>query len=181
MSRIIVLLDEAICYDTEDVTGKDDLYVVGAVKTSAGSTSGGFVTRPIRINSNETRKFTFGGGIVFDKEVPDNSPLQIEMIAFDEDAGKDVGRFDQARALVNKSITSIPNPSAPWAMGTNIALDAVKVAMSLDQDDVLGSNRNTMFVGGVPRGWTFHQWNAKETGLGWSTWNYWIRYWIGRF
>lgn len=178
MSRIIVSIDEAICYDTEDVTGADELYVVGAIRTSSGQTSGGFVTRPISINTNETRKFNFGGGIIFDKEVPDSSPLQIEMIVFDEDASKDVSRYDQARALVNQAVTAFPNPLFAAA---SLPLDAIRTFMVLDQDDELGTNRNTMFVGNVPRGWSFHQWNAKETGIGFSTWNYWIRYWIGRF
>ncbi|MBD1823636.1 hypothetical protein H6F51_14200 [Cyanobacteria bacterium FACHB-DQ100] len=177
MSRIMVLIDEAICYDTEDVTGADELYVVGAIRTNSGQTSGGFVTRPIGINTNETRKFTFGGGIVFDKEVPDSSPLQIEMIVFDEDASRDVSRYDQARALVDQAITAVPNPLSAVA---SLPLDAIRTFMVLDQDDELGTNRETLFVGSVPHGWSFHQWNTQEAGL-WSSWNYWIRYWIGRF
>ncbi|HEY9709459.1 MAG TPA: hypothetical protein V6D48_14745, partial [Oculatellaceae cyanobacterium] len=81
MSRIRVVLENVTCYDTEDVTGADEFYLVGAI--SDGQQSSGVLTRPISVNDKQTKSFGIGGGTVFDAEVPEDRILKVALMAFD--------------------------------------------------------------------------------------------------
>ncbi|MBD1871314.1 hypothetical protein H6F95_29240 [Cyanobacteria bacterium FACHB-471] len=177
MARMLVYLDEVICHNTEDITGADEFYVIGAITTTDGQHSKAVVTRPMSINDRQTLKFGPGGGYVFDTNVADNTILQIEMIAFDEDAAKNIERYDQARQLANQALTVTPVSFG----GASIALDAVRTLMQLDQDDELGTYRQPFHVWQMPQGCHFQQWNVHGGSTAFSDWNYWVRFWVCRF
>jgi len=179
MPRVVVYLDEVRCYDTEDTTGKDEVYVIGAVKTSDNSTSEGFVTRPIGIDDGNSLKFGPGGGYVFDRQLPRNGLFQIEMIALDSDTAKDADDYVMAKNTIDKALAAVPNPRV--AVVGSLTLDAAESVVRMDKDDQLGTLLKPFAVGQLPDGWTLHKWDFQEEGLGWSTWKYEILYWVGKF
>ncbi|MEM9503101.1 MAG: hypothetical protein AAGA01_04000 [Cyanobacteria bacterium P01_E01_bin.43] len=179
MPRVVVYLDEVRCHDTEDKTGKDEVYVIGAVKTSDSKTSEGFVTRPINIDDDETLKFGPGGGYVFDEQLPRNGLFQIEMTALDEDTAKTASDYEQAKKAIDKALATVPNPRVA-AVGS-LTVEAADAAVRLDKDDELGTLLKPFSVSQIPDGWTLHRWDFEEEGLGWSTWKYEILYWVGKF
>jgi len=132
MPRVVVYLDEVRCHDTEDNTGEDEVYVIGAVKTSDNSTSEGFVTRPIGINDGKSLKFGPGGGYVFDRQLPKNGLFQIEMIALDSDVAKDADDYKLAKNTIDKALAAVPNPRV--ATVGSLTLDAAETVVRLDKD-----------------------------------------------
>src|SRR5262245_51470399 len=91
MSRVRVVLDDVICWDTEDVAGGDEFYLTGAV--SDGQQNAGVLTVPLSIKGEKkhgrTMRFGIGGGTVFDADVPDDRILKVALAAYDEDSNKD--------------------------------------------------------------------------------------------
>ena len=179
MPRIMVYLDEARCQNTEDVSGADELYVLGAIKTNSAYTSGGFVTQPISINDGQNRKFGPGGGYVFDKTLSNSDVFQVEMAAFDEDASKSAADYQRARDTINRALAATPNPAASTV--GSLTLDVVNRLIQLDKDDQLHATLKPFSVSQLPNGWSLHRWNFQEDGIGWSTWKYEILYWVGKF
>lgn len=55
MTRIRVELIDVYCKDTEDLTGADDFYLVGALV--GGGVTKAILTRPIKINDRERKSF----------------------------------------------------------------------------------------------------------------------------
>jgi len=178
MPRIVVYLDEARCYDTEDQTGSDELYVVGAVKTSDNRTSAGFVTRPISIDEGQRLKFGPGGGYVFDENLPEGSLFQIEMTALEEDVAKTADDYQQIKTAIDKSLSLARDPRVS-EIGS-LTLDVADSIVRLDKDDQLGTVLKPFSVNQIPDGWTLHRWDFQEDGIGWSTWKYEILYWVGK-
>ncbi|AFZ22086.1 hypothetical protein [Allocoleopsis franciscana] len=179
MSRIRVVLENVTCYDTEDVTGADEFYLVGAI--SDGQQSSGVLTRPISVNDKQTKSFGIGGGTVFDAEVPEDRILKVALVAFDEDAGKDWSNHGDTITKIGQAVSSglatIPNPyTAGAAVILPFAISAVGGVMSLDKDDELGQHLREFPVWSVPNGDHFQIWPFKGGGGWYSSWRYAVRY-----
>lgn len=85
MPRLRAELLDVYCADTEDVTGADKLYVVGAV--TDGAATKGVLTTPIKVNNDgKPRYFPPGQTVLFDSDVPNNRTIRIALQAFDEDS-----------------------------------------------------------------------------------------------
>ena len=181
MTRIQVSLKDVTCYDTEDVTGADEFYLTGAV--SNGIETSPVLTVPVSINDKETKPFQQGGGLVFDKDLSENSDLKIALIAFDEDAEKDWTKYGDFVTKIGSSVSqglkTIPRPETAIA-GAIIpyVISGVGIIMKLDKDDQLGQYTYNVNVGALANGenrqiWTF------QGGSGWySSWKYQVRYTI---
>jgi hypothetical protein len=179
MPRMRVVLEDVVCYDTEDVTGGDEFYVIGTV--TDGGTTKGVATRPITINNGQTKRFGIGGGTVFDADVPDNRIVKVGLVAFDEDANKDWSRQGDVVTQIAKSVSDglklIPNPYTATAGAVlPFAVAAFGGVMRLDQDDELGQHLREFPVWAVPKGEHVQVW-AFRGGSGWySSWRYAVRY-----
>lgn len=176
-------IDEAYCGGpeyTEDVTGADHLYLIGAV--SDGASTAGVVTRPIRINNKETVPFGEGGGIVFSAEVPDNRNLKVALAAFDEDAAKDWPRERQEtlNEIVGAVSSGLLATGNPYGVGAGVVLPiATQVALgliSIDRDDELGTHVADFPGWLTPHGEHRREWLCRGGSNGWSNWRYRIRY-----
>lgn len=184
MPRVLVKLNDVVCFDPEDVTGSgDEFYVIGAV--TDGQQSAGIATVPIQVDSNQTRAFGVGGGVVFDKVVDRNHILKIALTAFDEDAAKDWGKrqeiVDKITGAVAGGLGAIPNPyTAGAAVVLPFVMKAVGGLISLDEDDNLGSYTQDIPVWALSPGDSQREWqfNGEWGGgfLGFSKWSYAVRY-----
>ncbi len=184
MPRIMVRLDDVVCFDPEEITGSgDEFYVIGAV--SDGEQTEGITTVPVQVAKNETKPFGVGGGIVFDAEVPTDRLLKIAMTAFDEDAAKDWSQrgkiVDEIAAGVADGLATIPNPKAQAAGAVlQFVLSVAGGLIKLDEDDNLGSYSQdfpvwALAVGEHPQQWQFNgSWGGGF--LGFSKWSYALRY-----
>ena len=184
MPRVMVRLDDVVCFDPEDITGSgDEFYVIGAV--SDGAQTEGVTTVPIQVKAGETEPFGVGGGVVFDKNVPSDRVLKVALTAFDEDAAKDWNKqsqiVDEIATAVAGGLAAIPNP---YTAGAAVMLPfVVKIAggiISLDKDDNLGSYTLDLPVWALRAGDNPQQWQfSGEWGggfLGFSRWSYALRY-----
>jgi len=181
MSRMRVVLNNVSCSDTEDVTGPDEFYLVGAI--SDGTVTRAVLTKPISVNDGQTKSFGQGGGIVFDQDVQDNNVLKIALVAFDEDAGKDWAKYGDLVSIIGNAVSAglatMPNPTT-WAASVLIpfAIGAVGGLMGLDKDDRLGQYScdfpvSALEIGEHPQTWPFRGGHTR-----WSNWNYAVRFTI---
>ena len=178
--KVRVELIDVYCRDTEDVTGADEFYLVGAVATNEGKPSvGAILTKPRSINDKQRKKF---GTIVFDKQVPVNGKLLIAMRAFDEDAAKD---WDKHKGLVTKIsdgvATALKATGEPIAdkVGTvlKVSVKALSIIGPLDKDDKLGDYQKEFKVSDLRKGENIVDWKfRRKDWTGYSSWNYTMRY-----
>lgn len=185
MPRMRVTLDSVTCRDTEDVTGADELYLVGAVTAGDEASTRAILTRPLSIDNGQTSKFGEGGGTVFDAHVEDGRLLKIAFAAMDEDAGKDWARREELITKVTKNVSDGLRASGdPQAVAAAqvlpLAVQGLGLAVQLDADDELGQHLCEYPVGvratvvstqSVPFQKTTGRW-------GWSTWQYTVTYHI---
>jgi hypothetical protein len=185
MARIRVVLEEVVCYDTEDITpifprALDEFYLVGAV--SDGAQSAGVLTVPISIGGRQRRGFGTGGGTVFDAEVPDERIVKVALAALDEDAAKDWARHGEIISEIGKAVSAglatIPNPYTTTAAAIMpLAMAAIGGLVQLDQDDRLGEHLREFPAWALPAG--AHTQIATFAGNpvpGYSDWRYSVRY-----
>ncbi len=178
MARMRVVLQDVVCNDTEDVTGPDEFYLMGAV--SDGTTNVGVLTRPININTGQTKQFGEGGGTVFDADVPNERILKVVLIAFDGDSNKDWSKHGEAVTKIGASVSSgLASIQNNYAAAAGVILpfvvQGVGSIMSLDQDDELDQHLREFPVGSIPDGEHLQLWSFSQGGH-WSSWNYTVRY-----
>jgi hypothetical protein len=185
MTRVRVWLNDVRCTDTEDVTGADEFYLIGAV--SDGEHTSPILTRPQSINNGQTISPVVNGtNLVFDHDVPEDRVLKVALAAFDEDSGKDWNRYGEYVGAVGTGVSEvlkrIPNPYTiaagfvlPYAIG------AVGAIASMDQDDPLGEHAGTYWVNTMDLNREDkHSWVFLHDGGWWSSWDYVARYTVAK-
>jgi len=102
MSHLDVKLVKVCCGDTENVTGGDRFYIVGALVVGAGDklVTKGVLTQPTSINDDQAVYFRPSEAVVLDGDVSSDSGLHLALSAFDQDSG---GLFDPAPAQLEKA------------------------------------------------------------------------------
>lgn len=74
MVRMKIELIDVYCRDTEDVTGADDFYLVGALV--GGGVTKPILTTPIKINDKQRKTFPGGQTVLFEGEVPQGQSVK---------------------------------------------------------------------------------------------------------
>jgi hypothetical protein len=181
MTRVKIELLKVECKDTEDVTGADEFYLVGAL--AGGGTTKAILTTPISINDGEVKTFKREQSILFEGDVPAGQNIQGGIKAYDEDAGKDWSKYGETITGITSAVSAALSLAGPkGALAGTILSAAVKgggILASLDKDDELGSTELVI----SPTGPAFEEiaWKfSKKGSLGWSTWDYTLRYRISR-
>ena len=176
----IELLDVK-CGNTEDVTGADEFYIVGAL--SDGTNTNAALTSPISINDRQTKSFPWNQQVIFDANVPQGVTVRGGLKAYDEDFGKDWSKYGpMMKKIVDEVKKELKDSDIPYSKTAgkilNGALKGFGFFASLDKDDELGKlELNVSPVGANVEEKT---WRFRQTGLGWSTWDYTVRYRITR-
>jgi hypothetical protein len=174
MQLVQVYLDQVTCFDTEDLTGADEFYVIGTIYTVDRRIVRPVATQPMDINDGQTFKFGPGGGYVFNEYLPDDAIVQLELRAFDEDAGSGAEKYSKILSYSQQ----VANQTALGAP-LGLALDGIKLILEADQDDNLTPNHLGVIDASTPFGWTLRYWDLYEPG-NYSSWSYRIQYWVNR-
>ncbi|HEY9674757.1 MAG TPA: hypothetical protein V6D11_25180 [Waterburya sp.] len=178
----IELLDVK-CGNTEDVTGADEFYIVGAL--SDGTNTKAALTSPMDINDGQTKPFRADQRVIFDANVPNGVTVRGGLKAYDEDYAKDWSQYgsmvEKIAAGVAVGLTVAGYPTAGDIL--NYGVKGFGFFASLDKDDELGK----LELNVAPLGPNVEEktWRFRKTGSiwnpGWSTWDYTVRYRITRF
>jgi hypothetical protein len=174
-------LVDVYCGNTEDVTGADEFYLLGAL--AAGTVVKPVLTTPININDKQTKTFPAGQTVIFEGEVPQGQSVKGGIQAFDEDFGKDWAKYGSTVSAISAAVSKILSMAGPAGVTAGAILGAATtvggILSSLDKDDLLGTTQLEI----SPTGPAFEErrWLMKKTGsIGWSTWDYTVRYRIQR-
>ncbi len=137
--KVRVFLDSVLCAATEDTSGPDEFYLVGAISTDADH-SKAVLTNTLTINSDEDKRFQVGGGLVWEGDIDKSSWLSIALKGYDEDAAKDWEKYKQSvqqiEDAIAKGVAAVGHPTAALLLG--LVPELVGGILSLDQDDHLG-------------------------------------------
>ena len=174
VSHLRIDLSRVHCGNTEDKSGADSLYIVGAA--SDGNKSQGVLTTPMHINDNQEKTFNPAQSLVFDSDIDLSSSVKVGLRAYDEDFAKDWsnygGKVQKISDGVANGLKTTKDPKAV-AAGTILeyGIKAFSFLASLDKDDFLGEHKTEVSLSGPPmEERTWHFWN--DSGIGLSTWNY---------
>ncbi len=181
----IELLDVK-CGNTEDVTGADEFYIVGAL--SDGTNTKAALTSPMDINDGQTKSFRSDQRVIFDANVPQGRTIRGGLKAYDEDFAKDWSKYGPTVNLITTAVvTGLQASGDPTAITAaqilNWGVKGFGFFASLDKDDELGK----LELNVSPLGANVEEktWRFRKTGSiwnpGWSTWDYTVRYRITRF
>ena len=181
-SHVTIELIDVYCGNTEDVTGKDEFYILGGVtvfdtntSTKDPSLATPILTKPVSINNRETKSLQY---TAFDAQVKGTSVIYLEMAAYDEDVARDWSQYQTWVGIAGSAVSGIVGivgtPIAGVVVGAVIG--ALNQAIGWDEDDRLGIHSHTLTVKDLKPGENIYQWRMVETGIGWSTWDYTVRY-----
>lgn len=181
MVRMKIELIDVVCRDTEDITGADHFYLVGALV--GGTVTKPILTKPIRINDDQRKTFPAGESVLFEGEVPQGQSVKGGIKAFDEDAGKDWDQYGSVvsgiSGAVSKALALLGGPAGATAGAVLGAVtQGVGFFSSLDKDDLLGTTELEISATG-PR-FEERSWLMSKKGSFWSSWDYTVRYRIER-
>lgn len=172
------------CDNTEDVTGADELYFIGAGVSRSDKQITAVLTKPIDINDGETKEILPDQRIVFDGTVECADTIVIGLKAYDEDAAKDWdGKRGELLSNISSAVATGLATTGPQGVVAGAvvkgAVEGFKFLVSLDKDDELGSWEVTIPVVTLPLPRSERPWNfVRNRKIGWSTWNYTVTFLI---
>ena len=181
MVRMKIELIDVYCRDTEDVTGADEFYLVGAL--AGGTVVKPILTKPISINDKQKKTFPAGESVLFEGDVPQGQSVKGGIKAYDEDFAKDWAQYGSTVTAISGGVSTLlstfggPQGATAGAILT-VATQGIGLLAESDKDDLLGSTLLEISTTGPA--FEERSWLMKEGGLGWSTWDYTVRYRIQR-
>ncbi|MDJ1171099.1 hypothetical protein PMG71_16845 [Roseofilum sp. BLCC_M154] len=181
MTTVRVELLDVYCADTEDVTGADDFYLVGALV--GGGATKGILTRPVKINDNQQKSFYPEDSLLFEGVLYPGESIQGGLKAYDEDAGKDWSRHGETvqeiTGYVSDALSLFGSTGAIAGKILSVATTGVGILATMDKDDLLGSAE--LEIPAIGPSYEILEWKMLETGtIGYSTWDYTVRLQISR-
>ncbi|GCD40648.1 hypothetical protein [Streptomyces paromomycinus] len=121
--KLKISLDRVKCFTTENTSGADDFYVVGA--TVAGGKTQAVLTAPLGIDDGQELAFPPDQRVVFDGPVADADTLHLGIAAYNRDVKGDWKRGDAA-SKITTAVGALPVPSGSLLVSTAYtAADAV--------------------------------------------------------
>jgi hypothetical protein len=181
MVKMKIELIDVKCRDTEDVTGADHFYIVGALV--GGGVTKPVLTKPIKINDDQKKTFPAGQTVLFEGEVPQGQSVKGGIKAYDEDAAKDWAKYGSTITQISDAVSQALAKAGPTGVTAgkilSVATQGVGLLASLDKDDLLGTTE--LEISATGPAFEERSWLLKKTGgIGWSTWDYTVRYRISR-
>lgn len=185
--RVRIDLYDVICHDSEDVaSGGDELYVVGGAVYDAGPKPVGTAkaVAPMAMIPGNTSGFY--DAVVFDANVPDDGKIKLCLTAWDEDYAKDWAKVQdewETAEDVLSLISAVGGPTTAWTGVVAKWMKVIDFVASHDKDDNLGQLAQVIPALGPDvefREWRFRGSSGWNLGLGFSDWDYTLRYRIQR-
>lgn len=181
--QVKIELIDVNCGNTEDVTGADDFYIVSALSAGTDETSKSAVTKPFKINDGQTKKIAEDQRVLFDAKVPVQGTIRGGMKMFDEDYAKDWAKQKEMAEKATNAVSSAAEklggpPGVKAGAVLKAAFEVYNGIASLDKDDVLDEIELNIPADGPAE--ETKEWKKVERGIGFSTWDYTVRYRIVR-
>jgi hypothetical protein len=176
--RVRIELERVTCRDTEDVTGADEFYAVGAGADRLSGANQVLLSKPISIDNGQTRNFPADTvqRVLFEGTVDASSTVIFSARFYDEDANHDWTKHGKMVSDLSAKVSTGLGLLGPKgiAAGAVVAIltQGVGLILSLDKDDLLGEVTREYFVGRLPVGTTVHTLAIKGGGGWWSSWSY---------
>ena len=141
------------------------------------------LTKPISINDKQTKTFPAGQTVIFEGDVPQGQSVKGGIKAYDEDFGKDWTQYGSTVTAISGAVSTVLSATGPQGATAGMILSAVTEGVAffsnLDKDDLLGSTE--LEISATEPALEERSWLMKKTsGIGWSTWDYTVRYRITR-
>jgi hypothetical protein len=183
--QVKIELINVYCGNTEDVTGADEFYIVGALTDGTAANTKAALTSPISINDGQTKTFSESQKVLFNGNVLPGTTIRGGLKAYDEDFGKDWSKYgptvNNIVSTVTAGLTASGNPKAV-AAGQILSwgVKGFGFLASLDKDDELGKielNVSPIGPNVEEKTWKF----SRSDWTGYSSWNYTVRYRITRY
>lgn len=182
MVRMKIELIDVYCRDTEDITGADEFYLLGAL--AGGTVVKPILTKPIDINDKQKKTFPAGESVLFEGDIPAGQSVKGGIKAYDEDFAKDWAKYGSTVTAISGGVSTVlATFGGPQGATAGAILGAVTKGVDffsqLDKDDLLGTAELEISATGPAfeeRSWVM----SKKSGIGWSTWDYTLRYRITR-
>ena len=179
--KVRIELLDVHCADTEDVTGKDEFYLVGSVVDTKGSNAVPILIPPVSINDGQTRSLRGRGSVIFEGVVDQETTLSLTMSAFDEDYAKDWSKYDEYVLKMGAALSAglkVAGAPALVGLGLGIALKAFDAIAKRDKDDKLGTASDEIQVKNLSPGNVVRTRKFKGGSGWWSSWEHTVRYQI---
>jgi hypothetical protein len=183
--QVKIELINVYCGDTEDVTGADEFYIVGALTDGTATNTKAALTSPISINNGQTKTFSNSQKVLFNGYVAQGTTIRGGLKAYDEDWAHDWAQYEpwatKIKDAVVTGLNASGNPKAVTAATIlNYGYKAFSALSYLDKDDLLGTlelNVSPIGPNVEEKTWKF----SKSDWTGYSSWNYTVRYRITRY
>lgn len=182
MTKVRIELMDVDCKDTEDVTGADDFYLVGALV--GGEQTQAILTHPIKINDNQTKEFRSEDCLLFEGEIPEGESVKGGLKAYDEDAGKDWAKYGDTVKKISSTVSTVLVGAGPKGIIAGQILQkatsGIGILASFDKDDELGATELEISATGPANEIREWKMSKADSFMGWSSWDYTVRYRISR-
>ncbi len=175
--HVRIEIESIYCDNTEDVTGEDELYFIGAGVSRKGKQVTPILTTPIGINDEQTKQLPPDQRIVFDGTVEAADTIVIELKAYDEDAAKDWGDRGDKLSKIASAVSAGLGAAVPGGViaGSVISLmvGVLNLIISKDKDDDLGTWSTELPVLTLPIPESRLTWEfSRDRPFSPSTWRY---------
>lgn len=183
--QVKIELINVYCADTEDVTGADEFYIVGALTDGTQANTKAALTSPISINNGQTKTFPASQQVLFNGYVAQGTTIRGGLKAYDEDWAHDWAKYEPwAKTIKDAVVTGLNASANPKAVAAATILDwgfkGFSAISYLDKDDLLGKielNVSPIGPNVEEKSWKF----SRSDWTGYSSWNYTVRYRITRY
>lgn len=189
---VTIELVKVECRNTEDITGGDELYLIGSLVPLERAEQREFVaqavlTTPLEINDGQTQSFHASERTLFHGQVEQTATIRGGLKAYDEDVSHDWANrpkwVDEIAAKVVTGVTNAAIKSENALVITGAAILDLAIAGwyigadTLDRDDDLGSLQFEISAVGPEQ--EDLEWSFSRQGII-SSWDYTIHYRISR-
>ncbi len=186
--QVRVELLNVSCGNTEDVTGGDEFYIVGALSDGTNTNTKGVLISKMDINDGQNKYFNPAQQVIFNGNVLPQDTVRGGLKAFDEDFAKDWSQYSSTvQKITNEVAAGLASSEDPKGKAAAAILKYGVTGFgffaSLDGDDQLGELTLNIPASGPSieeKTWNFSK-NASWWNPGYSTWNYTVYYRITRY
>ncbi|MFF0297274.1 hypothetical protein ACFYST_28555 [Kitasatospora sp. NPDC004614] len=167
-----ITLNRVKCINTENQSGADDFYVVGA--TVAGGKTQPALVSPMQIKDGQELPFSADQRVVFNGPVTDTDTLHLGLAAYNQDSKRDWQQRGDAAARITAAAGALPVPTGELLVST-AGTAANAVLGGLDPDDKLGQLALDVPIKDLKPG-TDKKWTCSSKPGAVNSWQYEVYY-----
>ncbi len=180
--RVRIELDTVSCADTEDVTGADEFFAIGAGVDRFSGAHNELLSKPFAVNNGEKKTFPVESvqRVLFEATVDAASTIVVGVEFLDEDANHDWTKHGAMVTDLSNKVSAGLALLGPYGKIGGAVLTVVTQAagliMALDQDDLLAAIPIELPVAQLPTGTSTYTIPVRGGSGWWSSWSYQVSY-----